>query len=402
MTDSVSHRSCVGPEDPLRADAEGVVAAAVGAHVEHEQVEVLAARDPAVDPTGRVAVAAAVDEGADRHRHVLLPRAASAGGQHVAAALGVAVVVEDLAGIPVVAGLVVVPLRDRRDVGVQRPDVGVLQDVALPAAELLERLGDLLDAVADQVAPDVTALLLDGRRDLEVGVDRVAAVHEQVGLGPVDRGVRREPAELLVDPEALAAGVARPHQRGGRRVDRRGAEADPLGLAGGAVVAGERDGGVVPPAGREPVQLQPRGVVGARVGPGTAHGSPAAARCSPAGPPSGRRPDERAQSTAESVVTSPERAPWVSATRDRTWPGARPGHLAAEQTGRGTDAHASEESRSSTDPHTVGHASRAPVAAVRTEMCACRVGQPWMSAERRRVPADVSEALEAPAPACRG
>jgi hypothetical protein len=33
-------------------------------------------------------------------------------------------------------------------------------------------------------------------------------VHEQVGLGAVDRGVRREPPELLVDPEPLAVGAA--------------------------------------------------------------------------------------------------------------------------------------------------------------------------------------------------
>ena len=339
----------------------------------------LPARHPAVDPAGRVAVTAAVDEGADRHRHVLLPRAAAPGGQHVAPALGVAVVVEELAGIPVVAGLVVVPLRDRRDVGIQRTDVRVLQDVALPAAELVERLGDLLDAVGDQVAPDVTALLLDGRGDLEVGVDRVPAVHEQVGVGPVDRGVRREPAELLVDPEPLPAGVARPGQRGGGRVDRRGAEADPLGLAGGAVVGAEPDRGVVPPAGREPLQLQPRGVVGALVGPGAAQRveQPSVAlqpdrhptRTGSAGPEDGR---VRGDLAGPGAVGQRQPLPDLAGSP------ARP--PCGEESGRGSDAHAPEKSRSPTD---VWHVSRAPVAAFRTETCACRVAQPWMSVRLR-------------------
>jgi hypothetical protein len=44
-------------------------------------------------------------------------------------------------------------------------------------------------------------------------------------------------------------------------------------------------------------------------------------------------PEERAQSTAESVVTSPDRAPWVRDSRCRTWPGARPGQPAARSPG---------------------------------------------------------------------
>ena len=161
----------------------------------------------------------------------------------------------------------VVPLHDRRHLGVERADVPVLQDVALPAAELVQRLGDLLDAVADQVAPDVTALLLDPRGDLEIGVDGVAAVHEEVGLGPIAAYVVSPPSSSLIPK--LWPQVSPDHT-------------SEVGAAWiGAVLKLTRSVWPVAPssevnqivasyspAGREPVQLQPRGVVGARVGPG--------------------------------------------------------------------------------------------------------------------------------------
>jgi len=57
--------------------------------------------------------------------------------------------------------------------------------------------------------------------------------------------------------------------------------------------------------------------------------------------------------------------------------GCPAGPPGGKQTGRGTDAHTPEESRPSTDE---GHAPRPSVAVVRTESCACRVAQRWMSA----------------------
>ena len=232
------------------------VGAAVGAHVQAEHVEVRAPGHPAVDPRRREAVAAPVDEPADRDRLVLLPGPAAARGEHVAAALGVAVVVDALARVPVVHRLVVVPLRDRRHLGVERADVPVEQRVAVPAAELRQGLGDLRDLLGDDVVPHLAGVLVLRGRDLDVGVDRVAAVDEEVRPGLEHGAVRRQAVELLVDPPALAAGVAGPHERRGRRVDRGRGERDPLGDARGAVGGGERDVGVVLPS-RAPARRAP-------------------------------------------------------------------------------------------------------------------------------------------------
>ena len=72
--------------------------------------------------------------------------------------------------------------------GVERAQVRVAQVVAVAAAELVEGLGDVADAVLDQVAPRRSVVEPHGRGDRPVGVDQVAGVDEQIGL---DRGASR-------------------------------------------------------------------------------------------------------------------------------------------------------------------------------------------------------------------
>src|SRR5262249_3023599 len=60
---------------------EGVVGAGGGRHAEQEGGGVRPGGAPPVDPAGREAVASAVDEGAHRHRLVLLPGPPAAGGE---------------------------------------------------------------------------------------------------------------------------------------------------------------------------------------------------------------------------------------------------------------------------------------------------------------------------------
>jgi len=74
-------------------------------------------------------------------------------GRRVALA-AVAIVVEDLPRPPVVVGLVIVPLREDRDLAREVSHVVVLEVVGEPGAEVVERLGDARDALVGDVAPD--------------------------------------------------------------------------------------------------------------------------------------------------------------------------------------------------------------------------------------------------------
>ena len=257
------------------------VLALVGAHVQGEHVERRAAGDPAVDAGGLEARAAAQGCGVG-DRHVLLPRAAGAGGQRVHVTdLGVARVFEDLTRPPVVGRLVVVPLGDDGDVRVQGAEVVVHHVVAVAAAELVQRLGDLGRLLRDEVAPGGLAGHLEGLRDGVVRVDRVAGVQEEVGHRGVHRRVAAHAADLRVDAVALPRGVRGPHEglgggglpaepRAGRR---REAGHGRLAQAAGLVL--ERVRHLEAGVGGQRVREDLRGVVGGPVDPAGAQGQPA-------------------------------------------------------------------------------------------------------------------------------
>jgi len=89
-------------------------------------------------------------------RYVLVERPRRPPGEHVDVVDAVALVVEPLAGVPVVQDLVVVPLVDLRRAGEELTPVVGHQVVAELAAKLVQRLGDVLLGGCDQVCPDPT------------------------------------------------------------------------------------------------------------------------------------------------------------------------------------------------------------------------------------------------------
>ncbi len=107
---------------------------AVAAHVDHEDVEQRAVGDLAID--------AAVLGGHSAHRHELMERAARPRHQQRAAVLGIAGLVGGADRRPVVGDLVIVPLREQGDGGVEGAKALVEPVVFVVAAELGEAVGD--------------------------------------------------------------------------------------------------------------------------------------------------------------------------------------------------------------------------------------------------------------------
>jgi hypothetical protein len=164
-----------------------------------------------------------------RDRQPLEERLVRARREHVGALLGVAVVGQDLARVPVVVGLVVVPLVDLRHARGEGTQVVVEQVVGERAAEVVERLGDLRLRGRDDVAPGPAAWQRDRLGQRAVGVDGVAAAEEEIRLQLGHRLEDPVAADVGVDPPALAREVAAPGERhvaalawrGGERADRR-------------------------------------------------------------------------------------------------------------------------------------------------------------------------------------
>ena len=132
------------------------------------------------------------------------------------------------------------------------------------AAEVGERLGDPGFRLRGDVLPDAAVRqFLLGRQGI-VGVDRVAAMHEEVGRERPHRLVDRHAADLGIDTPALAHRVRRPdeaHVAGDRR---RRAETAPHPLARCAAIREVFIGDAVEDrlAGRQARQPQARRVVG--------------------------------------------------------------------------------------------------------------------------------------------
>ena len=247
------------------------VLALVSAHVEHEHVQRRPAGDLPVDAL-RLEAGAGLQRADVGDRLVLLPGASAPGGEGVHVDDGVAVVLQHLAGPPVVGGLVVVPGGDDRDLGVQRADVLVPQVVAVAAAELPQCLGDLRDLVGDQVAPDRAVGLLDALLDRAVGVDRVPGVEEEVRLHGAHRLVAEHAADVGVDAVPLAGGVGRPDEglRPVGAVPGRGPEAADADLAPLPVLVLEEQLDLELRVGGEVRRADPGGEVGPLGGPGAA------------------------------------------------------------------------------------------------------------------------------------
>ncbi len=135
---------------------------------------------------------------------------------------------QGLARPPVVRDLVVVPLRQHRDLRVQREQVSVEQVVLVAAPELGEGFGRLRDLLGHAVPPEGAVGQLHLGLDRPVGVDRVAGMEEEVRPVLGDGRIDRHAATGFVDPPALARRVPRPAERHRAPVGRRRAEAPDL------------------------------------------------------------------------------------------------------------------------------------------------------------------------------
>ena len=173
---------------------------------------------------------------------------------------------------------------DRGHLGGHRTDVGVEAGVAVPAAELGQSLGDLADLLGHEVVPHLTVGLGDGLGDRVVGVDGVAGVQEEVRVGLVHRAEPDQPAEIGVDPPALAAAVAGPHEALRGVPGRRGAERRDLRLAPTALLVLEGQAHGVLPARRQPAECDLGSEVGRRRRPRTSDPVPADLGDEPPGP----------------------------------------------------------------------------------------------------------------------
>ena len=186
---------------------------------------------------------------------------ARTGGEDVDAALGVAGVLDDLAGVPVVEDLVVVPEDHLRDLGLEAAHVRVEAVVEVVPAELVEGLGHLRLGRGHEVAPHAAVVEHDLGREGIVPVDRVPQVHEEVRAGDAHRLVGGEPTPRLVDAPALPAGVGGEGEAHVGLPGRGRAERARHGQAPGARVAQVLEEHAVDDAlaGREALEVEPGG-----------------------------------------------------------------------------------------------------------------------------------------------
>ena len=138
----------------------------------------------------------------------------------------------------------VVPLGEDRDGRVEGAHVAVAQVVAVRAAELGQRLGDLRLLVAHEVAPPLAVRQRDLGTDRVVRIDRVAAVDEEIRPCFAQGGVGPHAVAVGARAVALPAGVAAPREDDVARVPRRGDELADDRL-GGAVAGGVLEGDAV-------------------------------------------------------------------------------------------------------------------------------------------------------------
>src|SRR5262249_26883241 len=147
------------------------------AHVEHEHVE--------QRPVGNLAIDASRLRLREAQRHIFMERAAGARREDQCVLLDVFLALmlgagQRLARPPIVAHLVIVPLREDGDFGVEGTHVLVEQIVFVVAAELGQRLRWLRLFLEYDVFPDLAVRHFLLGEDRAVGVDGVAVVDEEI------------------------------------------------------------------------------------------------------------------------------------------------------------------------------------------------------------------------------
>jgi hypothetical protein len=147
-----------------------------------------------------------------------MKRTGGARRQHQGTFLGVLLALvfgarQRLARPPVVGHLVIVPLREDRNLSVERAHICVEQIVFVVAAKLGKRLRGFSLVLGHEVFPNLAVRHFLLGEDWTVGVDIIAAVDEEIRPVAQHCGVGAHAAARLVDAPALSGGVARPHER---------------------------------------------------------------------------------------------------------------------------------------------------------------------------------------------
>ena len=98
----------------------------------------------------------------------------------------------------------IVPLRDRGNLGIERKQI-LVQKIVFPiTAKFCEGLRGLRLFFDQQVLPDFTIWQLDLRLKRDIGVDVIAGMEEKVGPVSEHSDVSPHAAACLVDPPPLA------------------------------------------------------------------------------------------------------------------------------------------------------------------------------------------------------
>src|SRR5262245_28121274 len=90
---------------------------------------------------------------------------------------------------PIIADFVIVPLREDRHLGIERPHILIEQIVFVIAAKLGERARCFGLRFCDDVFPQLSVRKLPLRRDRTIGVDVVAAMDEKLRRGSLHRRI---------------------------------------------------------------------------------------------------------------------------------------------------------------------------------------------------------------------
>ncbi len=128
----------------------------------------------------------------------------------------------------------IVPLPDLRHLGIEAAHVFVEQVVAVVAAIFIEGLRDFALGFGGDIAPDAAVFNSQLRGHRAVGVDGVAAVNKEVRQTQAHGFVDAHAADVRVDAEALADGIAAPHKTNVAALLRHAAQVAEPRLAGDA------------------------------------------------------------------------------------------------------------------------------------------------------------------------
>src|SRR6516165_1770800 len=129
---------------------------------------------------------------------------------------------QHLARPPIVGDLVIIPLAEDRNLGIERAYVAIEKVVLVVAAKLAEGFRGLGLLLGNDILPDasVRQLLLVSYR--AVGVNVVAVMDQEIGSIALHDGVRAHAAACLVYAPPLAGRIAGPHERYRAPIGRRG------------------------------------------------------------------------------------------------------------------------------------------------------------------------------------